>query len=75
MRRPHPFATANPHASKPRAKSGYRTKVIEHGTRLGIDVEVVHRDPAAKGFKVIPPRRVVERTLGPLMHHRRLARD
>ncbi|WP_443067647.1 transposase [Streptomyces sp. NBC_01268] len=54
---------------------GYRTKVIDHGARLGIDVEVTRRDPAQKGFKVIPRRWVVERTFGWLMHHRRLARD
>ncbi len=57
------------------ADTGYRTKVIDHGARLGIDVEVVQRDPGAKGFKVIPRRWVVERTFGWLMHHRRLARD
>lgn len=57
------------------ADTGYRTKAIDHGARLGIDVEVVQRDPGAKGFKVIPRRWVVERTYGWLMHHRRLARD
>lgn len=55
--------------------TGYRTKAIDHGARLGIDVEVVQRDPGVKGFKVIPRRWVVERTFGRLMHHRRLARD
>lgn len=72
---PSRIATASPHVSKAWADSGYRTKLIEHGARLGIDVEVVHRDPAAKGFKMIPRRWVVELTLGRLMHHRRLARD
>lgn len=33
------------------------------------------RGSSWKGFKVIPRRRVVERTFGRLMHHRRLARD
>ena len=49
--------------------------MIDHGARLGIDVEVVQRDPGTKGFKAIPRRWVVERTFGRLMHHRRLARD
>ncbi len=48
---------------------------IDHGARLGIDVEVVQREPGVIGFKVIPRRWVVERTFGRLMHHRRLARD
>ncbi|RAJ50811.1 transposase [Streptomyces sp. KhCrAH-43] len=69
------IAGAHPRVTKAWADTGYRTKVIDHGARLGIDVEVTRRDPAQKGFKVIPRRRVVERTFGWLMHHRRLARD
>jgi transposase len=69
------ISKAHPRVTKAWADSGYRIKAIEHGARLGIDVEVVHRDPAAKGFKVIPRRWVVERTFGWLMHHRRLSRD
>jgi transposase len=57
------------------ADTGYRTKVIDHGARLGIDVQVVQRDPGVKGFKELPRRWIVERTFGWLMHHRRLARD
>jgi transposase len=83
QRRRHP--PAHPHRPSPRitkawAGSGYRTKVIDHGATLGIDVEVevevevVKRGPDARGFKVIPRRWVVERTFGWLMHHRRLAR-
>lgn len=67
-----PPAPASP---KQWAHSGYRTKAIDHGAPLGIDVEVARRDPAQKGFKVIPRLWVVERTFGWLMHHRRLARD
>lgn len=48
---------------------------MEHGAALGIDVGIVRRDPATKGFVVQPRRWVVERTLGWLMSHRRLARD
>jgi len=67
-------ATA-PRVTKAWADTGHRTKAIDHGARLGIDVEVVRRAPGVKGFKVIPRRRVAERTFGRLMHHRRLARD
>ncbi len=69
------IAAAHPQIRKAWTDTGYRTKAIEHGARLGIDVEAVHRDPTTKGFKVIPRRWVVERTFGWLMHHRRLARD
>lgn len=65
----------HPRITKAWADTSYRTMVIDHGARLGIDVEVTRRDPAQKGFKVIPRRWVVERTSGWLMHHRRLARD
>lgn len=51
------------------ADTGYRTKAIDHGARLGIDVEVIQRDPGVKGFKVIPRRWVVEWTFGWPMHH------
>ncbi|MBQ0969565.1 MULTISPECIES: IS5 family transposase [Actinomycetes] len=69
------IAAAHPRITKAWTNTGYRTKIIDHGARLGIDVEVTRRDPAQKGFKVIPRRWVVERTFGWLMHHRRLARD
>ncbi|MEV5788120.1 IS5 family transposase [Streptomyces sp. NPDC052287] len=69
------IAATRPRVTKAWADSGYRTKAIDHGARLGIDVEVVQREPGVKGFKVIPRRWVVERTFGWLMHHRRLARD
>lgn len=69
------IAAENPRVTKAWADTGYRTKVTDHGARLGIDVEVVPRAPGVKGFKVIPRRWVVERTFGWLMHHRRLAHD
>ncbi|GAA3482382.1 hypothetical protein GCM10018966_069140 [Streptomyces yanii] len=69
------IAAAHPRITKAWADTGYRTKVIDHGARLGIDVDVTHRDPAQKGFKVIARRWVVKRTFGWLMPHRRLARD
>ncbi|MGW5689158.1 transposase, partial [Nonomuraea sp. NPDC003754] len=42
---------------------------------LGIDAEIVPRNPDVKGFHVLKRRWVIERTLGWLMLHRRLARD
>jgi transposase len=69
------ISATSPRVTKAWADTGYRTKAIDHGARLGIDVEVVQRDPGIKGFKVIPRRWVVERTFGWLMQHRRLARD
>ncbi|MFF3616773.1 IS5 family transposase [Streptomyces sp. NPDC002580] len=74
----HPLsriATSNPQVRKAWTDTGHRTGAIDHGARPGIDVEAVRRDPAVKGSKVIPRRRVVERTFGWLTHHRRPARD
>src|SRR5215831_17939618 len=68
-------AAAHPTIGKAWADSAYRNAVIEHGATLGIDVEVVRRDPATRGFAPLPRRWTVERTLGWLMLHRRLARD
>ncbi|MFJ7246730.1 IS5 family transposase [Kitasatospora sp. NPDC098652] len=68
-------ATDHPTVHKAWADMGYKNAVIEHGATLGIDVEIVLRDPTTRGFSVQPRRWVVERTLGWLMNHRRLARD
>lgn len=56
-------SAAAPRVTQAWADTGYRTKAIDHGARLGIDIEVVQRDPGVKGFKVTPRRWVVERTL------------
>jgi transposase len=64
-----------PSVTKAWVDGGYNTKVVEHGAELGIDVEVVRRDPNIQGFRVLPRRRVVERTFGWLIPHRRLTRD
>lgn len=69
------IAADHPRVTKAWAGTGYRTKVVEHGATVGIDVEVTRRGPAQQGFTVIPRRWVVERTFGRLMHHRRLARE
>ncbi|WSE00952.1 hypothetical protein OG758_46495 [Streptomyces sp. NBC_01474] len=49
------IATTNPRVTKAWADSGYRTKAIDHGATLGIDIEVVQRNPGVKGFKVAGP--------------------
>lgn len=72
---PSNIAEGHPCVTKAWADSGYRTKAIDHGPRLGVDVEVARREPTQKGFEVIPSRWVVEPTFGCLMHHHRLARD
>ena len=55
--------------------TGFKNKFIEHAATLGIDAEVVPRNEQVRGFSVTPRRWVVERTIGWLMFHRRLARD
>ncbi|MFM9634796.1 MULTISPECIES: IS5 family transposase [Streptomyces] len=64
-----------PTISKSWADTGFKNAVVEHGARLGIDVEVVNRNPDARGFHVVKRRWVVERSIGWIMMHRRLARD
>jgi transposase len=68
-------AAVHPTITKAWADSAYRTKVIEHAAQLGIDLQVVRRDPATIGFTTLPRRWTIERTFGWLMLHRRLARD
>ncbi|MFJ8856789.1 transposase, partial [Streptomyces sp. NPDC102437] len=53
---------------------GFKNQVVAHGASLGIDVEIVQRDPQHKGFVPQPKRWRVEQTYGILMH-RRLVRD
>ncbi len=55
--------------------TGLKNAAIEHGATLDIDVEAVPRRSNQPGFHVVKRRWVVERTLGWLMLHRRLARD
>jgi transposase len=54
---------------------GFKNTVVAHGASLGIDVEIVERNPADKGFVPQPKRWVVEQTYGILVQHRRLVRD
>ncbi|MEW1914604.1 IS5 family transposase [Kitasatospora sp. NPDC085895] len=69
------LAASHPTITKAWVDTGYKTQAIEHGAKLGIDVDVVPRNPQVKGFSVVPRRWVVERTFGWIMMHRRLARD
>ena len=54
---------------------GFKNSVVAHGATVGIDVQVVERNPADKGFVPQPKRWVVEQTFGILSFHRRLVRD
>jgi transposase len=68
------LAAGFPTVTKAWVDSGYKKSVAETGVVEGIDVEVVVKDPAVKGFAP-NVRWPVERTFGWLMLHRRLARD
>ncbi|GAA2230145.1 hypothetical protein GCM10010104_24200 [Streptomyces indiaensis] len=65
----------HPTITKAWADNGYTTAAVEHAAHLGIDLEIVQRDPTTRGFHVQPRRWVIERTPGWLMHRRRPARD
>ncbi|MGW0778966.1 IS5 family transposase [Streptomyces sp. NPDC002835] len=54
---------------------GFKNTVADHGAKLGIEVEVVKRNPGDTGFVPQPKRWVVEQANGILMLHRRLVRD
>jgi transposase len=54
---------------------GFKNAVVSHGASLGIEVEIVERNPADRGFVPQPKRWVVEQTYGILALHRRLVRD
>jgi transposase len=61
--------------SKAWVDQGFKNTVVAHGAALGIDVDVVARNPDSTGFVVQPKRWVVEQTNGTLMLERRLVRD
>lgn len=54
---------------------GFKNALVDHGAKMGIDVEVVKRNPGDTGFVPQPKRWVVEQVNGILMLHRRLVRD
>ncbi len=60
---------------KSRVDTGFKNTVIEHGAHLGIDVEVVNRNPEERGFHVAKRRWAVGRSIDWIMMHRRPARD
>jgi transposase len=61
--------------SKALAGQGFKSSVAAHGATVGIDVEVVERNPADRGFVPQPKRWVVEQAFGILSFHRHLVRD
>ncbi|OKI06088.1 transposase [Streptomyces sp. CB02923] len=69
------IAAAHPRVTKAWVDAGYGTSAIDHGARLGIDVQPVARPPGRCGFVIIPRRWTIERSIGWLVHHRRLVRD
>ncbi|MGH3285577.1 MAG: transposase, partial [Streptosporangiaceae bacterium] len=68
-------AASTPAVSTALVDQGFKTSVVAHGATRGIDVQVVERNPADKGFIPQPKRWVVEQTFGILSFHRRLVRD
>lgn len=54
---------------------GFKNQVVAHGAGLGIDVEIVERNPQDKGFVPQPKRWRIEQTYWILILHRRLVRD
>ncbi|GED90692.1 hypothetical protein TNCT6_77770 [Streptomyces sp. 6-11-2] len=47
-------AATHPAIGKVWVDTGYKNQAVEHGARLGIDVDVVPRDAQVKGFSVLP---------------------
>jgi transposase len=68
-------AARAPAVTKALVDQGFKKSVVEHGAGLGIDVEIVERNPQQTGFIPQPIRWRVEQSLGTLMLHRRLVRD
>ncbi|WP_373322707.1 transposase [Streptomyces violascens] len=54
---------------------GFKKKAVDHGKTVGIDVEIVERNPDQSGFVPQAKRWIVEQTNGILMFYRRLVRD
>jgi transposase len=68
-------ASSTPTVTTALVDHGFKSSVVAHGATVGIDVQVVERNPADKGFVPQPKRWVVEQTFGILSFHRRLVRD
>ncbi|MFE4337126.1 transposase, partial [Streptomyces sp. NPDC056831] len=54
---------------------GFKNQAVAHGSGLGIEVEIIERNPQEAGFVPQPKRWRVEQTYGILILHRRLVRD
>ncbi|MGY5122118.1 IS5 family transposase [Streptomyces sp. 900105755] len=61
--------------SKALVDQGFKNQVVTHGAALGIDVEIVQRNPEEQEFVPQPKRWRVEQTFGILILHRQLVRD
>lgn len=58
------------------ADGGYAGKLIEYvKEKYGWTLEIIKRSDAAKGFKILPKRWIVERTFGWFNRYRRLSKD
>jgi transposase len=68
-------AASTPTVTTALAGQGFKSSVVAHGAAAGIDVQVVERNLAGKGFVPQAKRWVVEQTFGILSFHRRLVRD
>jgi transposase len=68
-------AATTPTVSKALVDQGFKHSVVDHGAGLGIEVDIVQRNPSDQGFVPQPIRWRVEQTLGTLILHRRLVRD
>lgn len=67
-------ATDVPTVAKAWVDQGFKSSVVEHGAALGIDVEIVVRNPEQTGFVPQAKRFVVEQTNGVLVYDRYLVR-
>ncbi len=69
------FENAGGTVEKVLVDQGFKNQFAAHGAGLGIDVEVVARNPQETGFVPQPKRWRVEQTYGILRLQRRLVRD
>ena len=68
-------AATTPAVSKALVDQGFKQSVVDHGAGLGVEVDIIQRNPSDQGFVPQPIRWRVEQTLGTLILHRRLVRD
>ncbi|MEX0853893.1 MAG: transposase [Bauldia sp.] len=76
MRSGLPILRRYPFVERAFADGGYAGRLVRWAKdKAHIIVEIVKRDPAAKGFEVLRRRWVVERTFAWIVKNRRFARD